>query len=138
MPGGTVSLTDSDCEFEPPAGPIKPGLTEITFVNRSSARGGFHIWRLDAGHTFAELAAFIAEHLEGAERGVDTGPPPFAHQVTGPTLEPGGTDTWQLMTIEAVYGVACLAPNETARRHGMTREFVATYAAGPIVVGGSE
>lgn len=133
-----MSLTDSDCQFGPPAAPIRPGLIEITFVNSSSARGGFHIWRLDAGHTFADLAAFIAKHLEGAEQGVDTGPPPFAHQVSGPTLEPDGTTTWRLMTIEAVYGVACLAPNETARQNGMTRELVATYAAGPIVVSGSQ
>ncbi|MEW5990786.1 MAG: hypothetical protein AB1736_05490 [Chloroflexota bacterium] len=106
-------------------------------MNSSSARGGFHIWRLDEGHSFAEFAALVATHLAGAEQGVDTGAPPFAHQVTGPTLEPATTSTWRLMTMEATYAIACLAPNETGRQNGMAREFVATYAAGPIHISAS-
>lgn len=128
---GSIELRDSDCQFEAPLGSIEPGLIEMTFMNHSSDRSVFHLWRLDEGHTFAEFEAFIANHKERMEKGFDTGAPPFARQITGPSLQPGTTAAWRVNVIAATYAVACIVPNEIAGR------LVATYSAGPIVIAGS-
>jgi hypothetical protein len=124
---GTVVLTDSGCGFDSTES-IAAGPITLTFVNETSEVGAFHIWRLDDGSTFAEFAAFIGAHREQLEHGVDTGPPPFATMI-GREVRTEATDSLTLDASAGTYGIACIIPNEIAGR------LVATYAAGPVVVG---
>jgi hypothetical protein len=128
-PAGTVVLTDSGCRFDYVSDAIEVGPMVFTFVNQTSDIGAFHLWQLDKSHTFEEFTAFIAEHRRAFDEGLpDTGPPPFATMV-GEEVRTDATDTMVVTPSEATYGVACIIPHESAGR------LVATYAAGPIVVG---
>lgn len=128
-PAGTITLTDSGCDFEQASESIEVGPIILRFVNETSDVGAFHLWQLDDGRTFEDFAAFIAEHRRAFDEGLpDTGPPPFATQV-GEEVRTDATATMAVTASEATYGVACITPHEGAGR------LVATYAAGPIVVG---
>lgn len=129
---GIIALNESGCGFDSAVESIPAGPITLTFANETSDLGAFHIWRLNDDSTFDEFATFISDHREQMEQGVDTGPPPFATMAGREVrTEASDSDSLSLDAAAGIYGVACIIPNEIAGR------LVATYAAGPLVVGTS-
>lgn len=126
---GTVTLTESACTFNASDNEILPGEVTLSFANETSDVGAFHIWKLDAGHSFEEFAGFVAEHRRAFDEDLpDTGPPPFARGPIGGEVRADPQAELTLEVERGTYGIACIVPHEGAGR------LVATHAAGPLVV----
>ena len=123
---GPLVLSDKGCTY---AGPpqVGSGPMALKMTNGTKAQFNLDLWRLNEGHTYAELGAHIKEEQRRAAAGEpELGHPSFAaliHQ----TSVASGTETKNISTLApGTYGFVCIAFE--------TNGPGAIWLAGPLVV----
>lgn len=126
---GTFTLTDSGCKYDATAR-VASGSFSARVTNKTADRAHFDLWKLNAGHSYAELLAYINE--EGRRlrsQQPQLGHPEFASLIRSVPVE---THTSGVLTADAgvgTYGMACI-------RWKLAEEGpLDMYPAGPLMVG---
>jgi hypothetical protein len=86
-----LRLTDTECTYEGDTTFSSTDTFEAEVVNESSKLGAFEIAKLDEGHTFAEVEAYVASERQRIAKGEFTGPPIWMTLGERAQLEPGET-----------------------------------------------
>lgn len=97
-------------------------------VDRTEQAFNLDLWRLDQGHTYAELEAHIAEEQRrDAAHEPELGHPTFAARAAQLSV-PAGTESNREATVGAgTYGFVCIAFASPTVRSGI-------WVTGPLVV----
>lgn len=112
---GTVKVSASGCTLDPVEGAISPGQVELTAVNETEARAGFHMWRIADGHTYAQFAAHIErERRRTLANKPDLGPRHVDLSSLIPLeLQAGESGTLAGTVKPGTYGIVCARTFET-------------------------
>jgi hypothetical protein len=87
-----LTLTDTECAYEGATTFSSTETFEAEVVNESPKLGGFEIAKLDEGHTFAEVEAYVESERERVAQGLEiVGPPIWMTRGERAQLEPGQT-----------------------------------------------
>ena len=123
---GPLVLTDKGCTYQGPA-QVKPGSVALQMTNETKVKFNLDVWRLNDGHTYAELAAHIKEEQRRAATGEpELGHPSFAGLFDQESLA-SGTETKTIRALTpGTYGFVCIA----FAKQGPG----AIWVAGPLVV----
>jgi hypothetical protein len=85
-------LTDTECTYEGDTTFSSTEAFEAEVVNESSKLGAFEIAKLDEGHTFAEVEAYVESERQRVAEGLEiVGPPTYMTPGERAQLEPGET-----------------------------------------------
>jgi hypothetical protein len=126
---GSFTLTDSGCEYDAGAR-LASGSFSARVTNKTADRAHFDLWKLDAGHSYAELLAHVNE--EG--RRLRSQQPPLGYPDFASLIQSVDVDAQASSVITAdggtgSYGMACI-------RWKLAEEGpLAIYSAGPLMVG---
>lgn len=112
-PPPVVTITAKDYSYDAPD-TIASGMVTIRLVNQGPELHHVQLFRLDSGHTAAELA-------EGLKRMKPTDPPPpWIHEVAGPnTPVPGGEQRVTQDLLPGNYAIVCMIPSPDQIPHAM-------------------
>jgi hypothetical protein len=126
---GTFTLTESDCQFVA-TGPVAPGSLSARVTNNTADRAHFDFWKLNAGHTYAELLAHINEEGRRLRSQLPPlGQPEFASLVRSVPVEKQASAVLTANAAAGTYGMACI-------RWKLAEEGpLDMYPAGPLMVG---
>lgn len=122
---GIVTLSDSGCQYNGPT-EIAVGQLRIELTNETTGQFDIHLWSLQDGHDYDELAAHIDEEGRRNEAGEPPlGHPSFATLVAEASAEAGSTS--ELVTDIGVgtYGMACIYFDQPGSLGGI-------WSVGPI------
>ena len=87
-----LTLTDTDCTYEGATTFSSTETFEAEVVNESAKLGAFEIAKLDEGHTFAEVEAYVESARQRVSNGLRFVPPPIWMTLgERAQLEPGQT-----------------------------------------------
>jgi hypothetical protein len=104
------------------------GHLRIEMVNETAGQFDLHLWLLDNGHDYEELAAYIDEERARNEAGEPSlGHPTFATLVAEASAEAGSTGELITDIAAGTYGTACIFFDRPGSLGGI-------WAAGPITV----
>jgi hypothetical protein len=130
--GGTITLTDTGCEWAGKPSVVGTGTTDIAFRNETDDYATFDLHGLVGGHTWDEATAYV----EDLNRRLGTGeewPPNDISEQLPRLLEVGaGSDGQRSITMPVldpdirIYGIVCAANT------GPTGDILAVYAVGPL------
>jgi hypothetical protein len=121
-----VILRADGCAYDGPA-VVASGLLAVELVNQVDGPFDLDLWRLDDGHSYAELAAHIEEEQRRGQAGEPpVGHPTFADLVAEETAA-GTTGSLETNLSAGTYGFACIL--QLAVNGGI-------WAAGPMEVSG--
>jgi len=106
---GPLVLSDKGCAYAGP-GQIGSGPVALKMTNETQAQFNLDLWRLNAGHTYAELDSHIKEEQRRATAGEpELGHPSFATLIDQESVA-SGTMTKSMATLTpGTYGFVCIA-----------------------------
>lgn len=123
---GPLTLSDGGCTY---AGPpqIASGPVTLRMTNEAKLQFNLDLWKLNQGHTYAELVAHIKEEQRRAAAGEpELGQPTFAALIDQESVA-SGTATKNISTLTSgTYGFVCIAFGTSGPG--------AIWVAGPLVV----
>jgi hypothetical protein len=123
------TITAKDFAYEAPD-TITAGMVKLKLVNAGPSLHHVQLFKLDDGHTAAELEAGFKQMKPGSP------PPPWIHDVAGPNSPvPGGGEARILEELApGNYAIVCLIPGADNVPHamkGMVRALTVVPAKGP-------
>jgi hypothetical protein len=105
--GITITLTDSACTAEG-LGDVLPQQFAAAVVNTTSSRGAFNLHRLNDGHAYAELDAWIQARQRAIAAGGDVDAmPPMNTIILIALVAAGERDTLDGKLSPGTYGLVC-------------------------------
>ena len=126
---GTFTLTDSGCQYDATAR-VASGSFSARVANNTADRAHFDLWKLNAGHSYAELLAHVNE--EGRRLRLQQpqlGHPEFASLVRSVPVDAQASGVLTADAGAGIYGMACI-------RWKLAEEGpLDMYPAGPLMVG---
>jgi hypothetical protein len=93
-----LTLTDTDCTYEGSDTYSSTETFDAEIVNESSELGAFEIARIDPGHTFAEVEAYMESERQRLGDGLEIAGPP-AFMTLGARAQAAGGETGTLVSI---------------------------------------
>ena len=105
---GTFTLADSGCGYQG-VGQVAAGQVTARLANQTVDRAHFDFWFLQAGHDYAEFAAYVND--EGRRLRASAAPlghPAFAVLVGSSQVEAGATGQLTAELAAGSYGMACI------------------------------
>jgi photosystem II stability/assembly factor-like uncharacterized protein len=110
----TFVLSDSGCAYQ---GPVQTSASQVTIVTRNETtdEARFDLWRLDEGHSYAELAAYFDQQQKRIRAGkVPLGNPDFATRIktliAGSGAPPNSTPSTWVEAGGETYAMSCSRP----------------------------
>jgi hypothetical protein len=89
-----LTLTNDTCTYAGDTSTSASDTFEAELVNDSSALGAFEIAKIDAGHTFAEVARYVESERQRIAEGLPiAGAPTFMTLGSRAQVEPGASGT---------------------------------------------
>jgi hypothetical protein len=123
----TITLTDSACIAEG-LGDVLPQRFAAAVVNTTSSRAAINLQRLNDGHAYGELDAWIQVRQRAIASGGDVdASPPMTTIIVRTLVAAGGRDTLEGELIPGTYGLVC-------RRDSVSGPAGAIYLRGPFRV----
>ncbi len=106
---GPLVLSAGGCSYQGPR-EVSAGRVAIHMVDRTEQIFSLDLWRLDQGHAYAELEAYVAEEQRlDAAHAPGLGHPSFA-TLAAQLSVPAGTESNREATVGAgTYGFVCIA-----------------------------
>lgn len=125
--GITITLTDSACTADG-LGDVLPQQFAAAVVNTTSSRGAVNLQRLNDGHPYAELDAWIQARQRAIAAGGDVdASPPMTTIIVRTLVAAGGRDALDGELLPGTYGLVC-------RRDSVVGPTEAIYLRGPFRV----
>jgi len=126
---GTFTLTDSGCQYDATAR-VASGSFSARVANNTADRAHFDLWKLNAGHSYAELLAhFNEEGRRLRSQQPQLGHPEFASLVRSVPVDAQASGVLTADAGAGIYGMACI-------RWKLAEEGpLDMYPAGPLMVG---
>jgi hypothetical protein len=122
-----VMLSEDGCAYEGPAR-MTAGQLRVEMSNETSGQFDLHLWVLDDGHDYDELAAHIDDDRARNEAGEPSlGHPTFATLVAEASAEAGSAGKLIADLTAGTYGMACIFFDQPGSLGGV-------WAVGPLVV----
>ena len=123
---GPLVLTEKGCTYAGPAR-IASGPVALNMTNQTKLQFNLDLWKLNDGHSYAELDSHIKEEQRRAAAGEPgLGHPTFAALIDQESVA-SGTESKNISTLKpGTYGFVCIA--------FATGGPVAIWLAGPLVV----
>jgi hypothetical protein len=94
-----LTLTDDDCTYQGDKTPPATQTFEAELENQSSKLGAFEIARIDAGHSFAEVEAYVKEQKRRLEEGLEIVRPPAYMTLGARAVVPSGESGMLVSTV---------------------------------------
>jgi hypothetical protein len=105
---GTVRVTDTGCDFQPGPQGLHEGPARLEAVNSTSGFGGAHLWRILAGKSYDDLAAYVQQEVALAESGQPgLGPPAFVGDLIAAEMAAPGIGSGSGVLRSGTYAIVC-------------------------------
>jgi hypothetical protein len=120
---GPLVLSETGCTYAGPS-QTRSAPTAIKMIDQTSLTFNLDLWRLNEGHSYAELGSYIQEEERRIVAGEPTlGHPAFATLIVQKSVA-SGTQTLEISTLApGTYGFVCIAFDTRPR---------AIWLAGPL------
>jgi hypothetical protein len=127
--GGTITVTEKGCTYEPSGEPLVAGTVSFTVVNETGGLGAANIAAISSRADFRRLEGHIAEEIDLAEQGLaGLGHPGYAVPMFDAVLDAGATGALEGPLDEGLYAMTC------AKLYPEVGELRPNASIGPIEV----